>query len=158
MNITIKDCDLSICNELDKWLDDCNIVNHAMFDQTFTDEYKYYHNDKNTFEELIYEKVIYLDNLLIAYVVLMFYEESGLKELAFNPIVINPNYHNQGYGKKIATYIIDNIDSIIDKGVNSFAATISINNEISIRLFQSLGFIKTGESKDKTYVYYGLKK
>ena len=157
MKITIKDCDLAICKELDLWLSNEKILNHAMFDQTFTDEYKYYHNEKNGFDEKIFEKVIYIDNMLMAYVVLIYYEENGIKEVAFNPIVINPIYHNQGYGKKILNHLINYIELIINEKVDFFNASISINNEISIKLFTSLGFKQIGACKDKTYIYYGLK-
>lgn len=105
MKITIKDCDLTVCRKLDKWLVDNDIVGHAMFDQTFTNEYNYYHNENNKFSEIVFQKVIYIGNLLIAYVVLMYYEEDGKCEVAINPFIVNPDYHNAGYGKSILSYL-----------------------------------------------------
>ena len=155
MKIIIKDCNLNICRELDKWLACEDIVNHAMFDQTFTEEYNYYQNNK--LDEIVYQKVIFIDDILIGYVVLMYYVEHGKYEVSFNPFIINPNYQNKGYGKMLLKYIIDNIELIVDGKVDYLVASISIQNMISIRLFESLKFIKIGESADLTYIYYKLK-
>lgn len=157
MKITIKDCDLFICKHLDKWLINKDIVNNAMLDQSFTDEYNYYHDKNNKFSEKVFQKAFYIDNLLIAYVTLMYYEEDGKYEAAINPFVINPDYHNIGYGKNILRYIINNIEAIAQGEVDYLVATISIQNVISLRLFNSLGFERTGESLDKTYIYYKFK-
>ena len=101
MKIVFKDCDDTICKELDKWLFNIEIKRHAMSDQSFSDEFAYYKDNRNIINENVHQKVVYIDNILMAYIVLMQYEENRKKEISINPIVVNPLYHNQGNGKKI---------------------------------------------------------
>ncbi len=154
----VIDCTLEMANKLNSWLECENIVKYAMFDSTFTKEYLYYANNESNYSEKIKDqtKVVILDNEIIAYMVLQYYEYDNSKEVSFNPIVVNPKYHNMGYGKKILRYVIDNIEEIVGGTVNRFDATISEINDISIKLFTSLGFKPIGTSEDKTYIYYSL--
>ncbi|MFR5892101.1 MAG: GNAT family N-acetyltransferase [Bacilli bacterium] len=57
-------------------------------------------------------------------------------------MVINPKYHNNGYGKLILNDLIKNNKKIINIDVDIFNATISITNISSIKLFESLNFTK----------------
>ncbi len=154
----IVDCSLEIAKKLDNWLECESIVKHAMFDSTFTKEYLYYVNNESSYREKINDqvKVVILDDVIIAYMVLQYYEYSNIKEVSFNPIVVNPKYHNIGYGKKVLRYVIDNIEEIVKGKVNRLEATISKINDISIKLFTALEFKQTGASDDKTYLYYSL--
>ncbi len=154
----VIDCNLELCKELDKWLICESIVKNAMFDNTFTKEFNYYASNESSYEGKIKDqtKVVLLDNELIAYVVIQYYEYNDIKEVSFNPIVINPKFHNQGFGKRVIQYIIEHIKEIVNGEVNRFDATISEQNIISKKLFTSLGFKPTGSSRDKTYIYYSL--
>ena len=64
----------------------------------------------------------------------------GIKEASINPLIIHPEYRNQGYGTRILSYIVDNIEEIIKDQVTQIYATIEESNIHSIKLFEHAGF------------------
>ena len=93
-------------------------------------------------------KIVYVDNILLGYLALCYFQWNGKNVISINPIVINPKYHNNGYGKLILNDLIKNNKKIINIDVDIFNATISITNISSIKLFESLNFTKKGNVND----------
>ena len=115
MHLTWKNIDKAILKELDSWirLDD-NIKKYAMFDYSFTSYEKILKENKIDGESYI-TKIVYVDNILLGYLALCYFQWNGKNVISINPIVINPKYHNNGYGKLILNDLIKNNKKIIDK-------------------------------------------
>jgi len=64
-------------------------------------------------------------------------------------IIKEKNNRRQGYGKKALEEIIDYCFNILF--LHQIYANISIDNKASIKLFESVGFEKTGHKKDWNY-------
>ena len=149
MKIVYKNVDSSSLSILDQWIIDKNsdIVKYAMFDYSFTRYEKILKENKIDGESYI-TKIVYVDNILLGYLALCYFQWNGKNVISINPIVINPKYHNNGYGKLILNDLIKNNKKIINIDVDIFNATISITNISSIKLFESLNFTKKGNVND----------
>ena len=149
MKIVYKNVDSSSLSILDQWIIDKNsdILKYAMFDYSFTSYEKILKENKIDGESYI-TKIVYVDNILLGYLALCYFQWNGKNVISINPIVINPKYHNNGYGKLILNDLIKNNKKIINIDVDIFNATISITNISSIKLFESLNFTKKGNVND----------
>lgn len=148
-----KNCTKENANELESWLCDEKIISYAMFDSTFAEEYEYY--QKNTYEGKINDflKVIYFDHRLIGYMVLNYYTYDEIYEVGINPIIINPKYQNQGYGKQVLDACVHQIEQLVEGSVDQIFATIDKSNLASLHLFESVGFCRKKEVGN-FYSYY----
>ncbi|MDE7263958.1 MAG: GNAT family N-acetyltransferase [Anaeroplasmataceae bacterium] len=153
-----KNSSKEITSELESWLYDKKIISYAMFDSTFAEEYEYY--QKNTYEGKIRDliKVVFLDHILIGYMVLNYYTYDSIYEVGINPIIINPKYQNQGYGKQVLDSCVHEIEEIVDGRVDQIFATIDKSNLASIHLFESVGFYKKKEEGNFYSYYFDCKK
>ena len=78
------------------------------------------------------------------------------KVLGINPILINPIYINQGYGRKIIQYLIDIKGKIFDMIPDKMYAGIDIDNIRCKHLFETLGFKLVGSTDENDFLYYEL--
>ena len=76
-----------------------------MFDYSFTSYEKILKENKIDGESYI-TKIVYVDNILLGYLALCYFQWNGKNVISINPIVINPKYHNNGYGKLILNDLI----------------------------------------------------
>ncbi len=154
MEIQFRDCTLEISKMLNAWLTDEATKKYAMFDSTFDEEFTYYQS--NTYEEQIKDvlKVIYVDGKLIGYVVFNYYAYEGIREVSINPLIIHPNYRNQGYGRYVLSYLVSNIEEIIEDKVTQIYATIEESNISSIKLFEHVGFHCTSLNENFRNYYF----
>lgn len=152
--IEYKDCTKKIAMNMNSWLSDEKIIKYAMFDSSFVDEYLYYQD--NTYEEKIRDvlKVVYIDGILMGYVVLNYYTYDGIFEVGINPFIIHPLYQNQGFGKKILSDLTVQIEGLVQGKVDQIFATIEKTNLYSIRLFESVGFTQKEEHENFLRYYY----
>ena len=156
MKIEWKDCDYETTLILNNWLQkNEEISKFAIFDETFTDELNYYKNNKNIFPGEIsnFVKVVYIDNKLIAYVVLNYGLYENKRELSINPIVINPEETNKGFAKIIIKDLIANYRNFV-KDLDLITVSIDKKNTLSVKLFNSLKFDISGTSEDNLFDYY----
>ncbi|MDE7095781.1 MAG: hypothetical protein K2O23_04755, partial [Anaeroplasmataceae bacterium] len=126
--IEYKDCTKEIAMSMNAWLTDEKIIKYAMFDSSFVDEFLYYQD--NTYEEKIKDvlKTVYVDGILMGYVVLNYYSYDNIFEVGINPFIINPHYQNQGMGKKILSDLTIQIENLVQGKVNQIYATIEKTN------------------------------
>lgn len=152
--IKYKDCTKEIAMSMNSWLSDEKIIKFAMFDSNFVDEYLYYQG--NMYDEKIMDalKVIYIDDILIGYAVLNYYTYDGIFEVGINPFIINPSYQNQGYGKRILSDLMIQIENLVGGKVDQIYVTIEKTNLYSIHLFEAVGFIQKGEHESYLRYYY----
>ncbi|MDE6660884.1 MAG: GNAT family N-acetyltransferase, partial [Anaeroplasmataceae bacterium] len=152
--IEYKDCTKEIAMSLNSWLADEKIIKYAMFDSSFIDEYLYYQD--NTYEEKIKDvlKVVYVDGILMGYVVLNYYSYDSIFEVGINPFIVNPHYQNQGFGKKILSDLTIQIENLVQGKVDQIYATIEKTNLYSIHLFESVGFIQKEEHENFLNYYF----
>ena len=138
---------------MNSWLSDEKIIKYAMFDSSFVDEFEFYQN--NTYEEKIGDvlKAIYIDGILMGYVVLNYYTYENIFEVGINPFIINPHYQNQGFGKKILSDLTIQVESLVQGKVDQIYATIEKTNVFSIHLFEAVGFVQK-EVHDNFLRYY----
>ena len=154
MKIVYKNVDSSSLSILDQWIIDKNsdMLKFAMFDYSFSSYDKLLKEDKID-SEIYITKAVYVDDILLGYLALCYFKENEKNTISINLIVINPKYHNNGYGKLILNDLIKNNKKIINIDVDIFNATISITNISSIKLFESLNFTKKGNVNDSFQDY-----
>ena len=78
------------------------------------------------------------------------------KVLGINPVVINPKYINNGYGRKILQHLINCKGKIFEMLPDRIYAGIDVSNERCRHLFMSLGFKQVGQTDDNDFLYYEL--
>lgn len=140
MSLQWKDCTKEIALELNSWLTDETTKKYAMFDSKFDEEFEFYQS--NSYEEQIKDvlKVVYVDDILMGYVVLNYYAYDGIREVGINPLIIHPAYRNQDYGYQILSHLVEHIEEFIGDCVNQIYAAIDQTNLKSISLFERVGF------------------
>lgn len=79
-----------------------------------------------------------------------FSDKEGYKFTVENSIYIHHLYRNQGYGKLLLQYLIDKAKELEFKNIVS---RICSENQASIYLHQSLGFIEVGKLKNVGYKF-----
>lgn len=161
MRIKWIDCTPEIAEKLDIWLCHAcveveNIKKYAMFDGTFSEELEYYSSGQNQFEGRIadYIKVVYIDDILIAYLMLGYYTYDDICEISINPMVVNPDFQGKGYGKWILRDLVARCEEIIGAKVDRIDAGIDEDNRASKRLFEGAGFEVYGGAGDGKFFYY----
>lgn len=129
----------------------------ALFDESISNLYQSYVDDPNQMGSL-FDKIIVVEenNLKIAFIVINYFvsEIDNKKVLGINPILINPKYINQGYGRKIIQYLIDCKGRLFDMIPDRIYAGIDINNTRCMHLFEHLGFKLVGKTDDNEFLYY----
>ena len=145
---------LELANIMNDWIND-EIIEFALFEYNFTDEYNYY-NKTDMLPEI--EKynlyAVFDDELLIGYITLVRFKDDKIYGYTINPIVVNPKYQNKGYGKKIISKVIENIKTNLFDKASYIESIIDDMNFKSIKMFTACGFkpIQNGVNY-KTYRY-----
>ena len=151
--------------DLDEWSkkDYSNYQNDvhkfALFDETFSQIYNSYIENPDQMGS-IFDKVIVVEegSLKVAVIVVNYFidEKDNKKVLGINPILINPKYINQGYGKKIIKYLINIKGRIFDMLPAKIYAGIDVNNIRCKHMFEKFGFKLVGQTDDNDFLYYEL--
>ena len=89
---------------------------------------------------------IYVDETLVGFIMLGFYEEK--KQYTLWKFLIDKDYQNKGYGKealkKGITYLVDTF------GAKEIYVGVSTGNDTAKKLYSSVGFKKTGVIENNT--------
>ena len=163
LKLRIYDKELDI--DLDEWSkkDYSNYQNDvnkfALFNETISQIYNSYIENPGQMGS-IFDKVIVVEenSLKIAVIVVNYFidELDNKKVLGINPILVNPKYINQGYGKKIIKYLINIQGRIFDMLPDKMYAGIDVTNIRCKHLFEKLGFKLVGQIDDNDFLYYEL--
>lgn len=157
--------DKEIDNDLDEWskkdysdyYDD--VHKFALFNESISQLYNSYIENPDQMGS-IFDKVIVVeeDSLKVAIIVVNYFkdEKDNKKVLGINPILVNPKYINQGYGKRIIKHLINIKGRIFGMLPDKMYAGIDIDNIRCKHLFESLGFKLVGKTDDNDFLYYEL--
>ena len=163
LNFRLYDKELDI--DLDEWStkEYSNYYNDvhkfALFNETISQIYnRYIDNPDQTGS--IYDRIFVVeeDELKAAVIVINYFESErdNKKVLGINPILINPKYINNGYGRRIIQHLINRKGRIFEMLPDRIYAGIDVNNLRCKHLFESLGFKLVGETDDNEFLYYEL--
>lgn len=151
--------------DLDEWAnkDYSNYQNDvhkfALFDETISQIYNSYIENPDQMGSIFDKVVVVTENdLKVALIIINYFvsEKDNKKVLGINPILINPKYINQGYGRKVIQYLIDCKGRIFDMMPDKMYAGIDIDNMRCKHVFESLGFKLVGQTDDNDFLYYEL--
>ena len=131
----------------------------ALFDETISQIYNSYIENPDQMGS-IFDKVIIVEeeSLKVAVIVINYFidELDRKKVLGINPILVNPKYINQGYGKRIIKYLIDIKGRIFNMLPDKMYAGIDVTNIRCKHLFESMGFKLVGQTDNNDFLYYEL--
>jgi len=136
---------------MDSWLDDFNVVHYAMYNGSFSSEYNYYLNFNGSCDDSLISNhlyAIYNEETLIGYLCLNYCKIESKYIYTVNPIVVNPDFQNMGYGKQILNKLIKHHTRSVDE----IYCFIDNDNTNAIKLFKSAGFTRY-DSKDNIGYY-----
>ena len=136
-----------------------DVHKYALFDESISQLYQSYVDNPDQMGSIFDKVVVVTENdLKVALIVINYFvsEKDNKKVLGINPILINPKYINQGYGRKIIQQLIDCKGSIFDMLPDRIYAGIDISNVRCKHLFESLGFELVGKTEDDDFLYYEL--
>ena len=163
LNFRLYDKELD--TDLDEWSnkDYSNYQNDvhkfALFDETISQIYNSYIENPDQMGSIFDKVVVVTENdLKVALIIINYFvsEKDNKKVLGINPILINPKYINQGYGRKVIQYLIDCKGRIFDMMPDKMYAGIDIDNMRCKHVFESLGFKLVGQTDDNDFLYYEL--
>ena len=136
-----------------------DVHKYALFDECISQLYQSYVDNPDQMGS-IFDKVVGVteNDLKVALIVINYFvsEKDNKKVLGINPILINPKYINQGYGRKVIQYLINCKGRIFDMLPDRIYAGIDISNVRCKHLFESLGFELVGKTEDDDFLYYEL--
>lgn len=151
--------------EIDEWSDQDysnyydDVHKFTLFNETVSQIYNWYIENPDQMGS-IFDKVIVVEegSLKVAVIVVNYFidEKDNKKVLGINPILVNPKYINQGYGKKIIKYLINIKGRIFDMLPAKIYAGIDVNNIRCKHLFECLEFKLVGQTDDNDFLYYEL--
>ena len=157
--------DKKIDIDLDEWSNkdysyyQNDVHKFALFNETISQIYNSYIENPDQMGS-IFDKVIVVedDSLKIAVIVVNYFmdEKDNKKVLGINPILVNPKFINQGYGKRIIKYLIDIKGRIFNMTPDKIFAGIDVTNTRCKHLFEKLGFMLVGQTDDNDFLYYEL--
>lgn len=128
---------------MDLWLANDNVVKYAMFDSSFTDELQYYRSCTNSPDVTEVALLAVWDgNKLVGYVVLHVFCDDGKHGCTINPIVVNPQFANKGYGTEIVRKVLTTAHR---NNVGYVEAVVDNDNASAHKLFCHLGFAVNGK-------------
>lgn len=163
LNFRLYDKELDI--DLDEWSikeysEYYNDVNkYALFDERISKLYQWYIDNPDQTGS-IFDRIVVVEeaDLKVAVIVINYFESErdSKKVLGINPILINPKYINNGYGRKIIQYLIDNNGKIFEMIPDRIYAGIDVSNLRCKHLFESLEFKLVGKTDDNEFLYYEL--
>lgn len=163
LNFRLYDKELDI--DLEEWSTKeyseyySDVHKYALFDERISELYQWYIDNPDQTGS-IFDRIVVVeeDDLKVAAIVINYFESErdGKKALGINPILINPKYINQGYGKRIVTYLIDCKGRLFGMIPDRIYAGIDVINLRCKHLFESLGFKLVGKTDDNEFLYYEL--
>ena len=153
------DIDLEEWSKKDYSLYYNDVHKYALFNENISDLYQSYIDNPDQMGS-IFDKIVVVEenNLKVALIVINYFksERDEKKVLGINPILINPKYINNGYGRKILQYLINCKGKIFDMLPDRIYAGIDVSNARCRHLFMSLGFKQVGQTDDNEFLYYEL--
>ena len=163
LNFRLYDKDLDI--DLEEWsTKDYSIYyndvhKYALFNESISKLYQWYIDNPDQTGS-IFDKIVVVeeDDFKVAIIVINYFESERDNKivLGINPILINPQYINKGYGRKIIQYLINNKGRIFGMLPDRIYAGIDVENLRCKHLFESLEFKLVGKSDDNEFLYYEL--
>lgn len=136
-----------------------DVHKYALFDESISQLHQCYIDNPNQTGS-IFDKVIVVevDDLKVAVIVINYFESErdNKKVLGINPILVNPKFINQGYGRKIIQSLIDNKGRMFEMIPERIYAGIDVINLRCKCLFETLGFKLVGKTDDNEILYYEL--
>ena len=136
-----------------------DVHKYALFDESISQLYQSYIDNPDQMGSIFDKVVVVTENdLKVALIVINYFvsEKDNKKVLGINPILINPKYINQGYGRKVIQYLINYKGRIFDMLPDRIYAGIDVSNVRCKHLFESLGFELVGKTEDDDFLYYEL--
>ena len=78
-----------------------------------------------------------------------------IEEIGYISIMVNPEEHSKGHGKKILSLFLQKMSQIVNRKIKYIQAGIDPENVVSKRCFESVGFEfdKNGEDGEMIYLY-----
>ena len=153
------DIDLEEWSKKDYSLYYNDVHKYALFNENISDLYQSYIDNPDQMGS-IFDKIVVVEenNLKVALIVINYFksERDEKKVLGINPILINPKYINNGYGRKILQHLINYKGTIFDMLPDRIYAGIDVSNARCRHLFMSLGFKQVGQTEDNEFLYYEL--
>lgn len=147
MKYIIEDYNIDKHQVIDTWIDEnkykqAKLINKfALFNEPISEFYHYILASPYDLANIKSFIKVFKDNdNILGVVVFHYYVIEDIYYLGINPLVVNPSLMNLGIGKNILTEIIKNLTTIINTKVDYLVADIEKTNDISIKLFMSVGF------------------
>lgn len=165
MNFNVVDYDIKKHKALDDWIDESKHVNsklinkYATYDEPISESYQYFLD--NPFDMANIKSFIKVfEHNDISYGIAMFhyYKEEGKCYLAINPIIINPEFINQGLGTKIMKLITLRAEEIVEGQVDIVKGDVEEENIASIRILEKAGFSKIKTNENFIEYFYKITK
>lgn len=161
MNFKIVDYDIEKHLSLDDWIDESKHVNsklinkYATYGEPISDSYQYFIDNPFDMANIkSFMKVFEYNDISYGVVMFHYYKEKDKYYLAINPIIINPEFINQGIGTKILKIIVQKPKEITEGKVDVVKGDIEEENIASIRILEKTGFIKSEKSENFIeYIY-----
>ena len=157
--------DKELDSDLDEWSkkdysDYQNDVHrYALFNGNISQLYSSYYENPDQMGS-IFDKVIVVEeySLKAAVIVVNYFidEKDNKKVLGINPILINPQLINRGYGQRIIKNLINIKGEIFEMYPDKIYAGIDATNLRCIHIFKKLGFKKVGKTEEDDFYYYEL--
>ena len=145
--------------ETEAWTGDADTRRFAT-DDSIKQDHEYYLGISDDYDghdyklnETYFCKVV-LDGNIIAAVLFILRNDEPPYQVTINPIIVNPEYRNKGYGTKIIGELINDITEIIGYDCNVFHADSFRENGASIRTFEKNGFVLAGTYADGDFTYW----
>lgn len=162
MNFNIIDYNIKKHKDLDDWIDESKHINsklinkYATYDEPISESYQYFLDNPFDMANIkSFIKVFEHNNTSYGIVIFHYYKEEDGYYLAINPIIINPEFINQGIGTQILKLITLQANEIAEGQVNIVKGDAEEENIASIRILEKAGFIKN--EKNENFIEYFYK-
>ena len=97
-------------------------------------------------------KVFEVKGTVVSVVAFHYYVENEIYSLSINPLIVHPEKMNQGFGYQTLKLIVENPYDIVEGKVDIVKALVKIDNTVSIKMFEKIGFKK--EKTDEGFIDY----
>ncbi len=161
MKYKIKDYDLKEHISLDDWIDESKYINakkinmYAAYNEPMSDTYHYFLNNPFDMANIkTFIKVFESENIYYGVAVFHYYKEEDKFYLAINPIIINPEFINQGIGTIIIKQIVEEAIEFTKGHIDIIKGDAEESNKASIKILEKNGFkIKDINENFIEYIY-----
>jgi len=162
--ISWRDYCVKTDKHLDSWIlsdysENANLLNkYALFNEPISHQYEWYQKHPYEMSNLgSYFKVAIVNNDVVSLIIINYGKDDlGRLVCGINPIIVDPNLINNGYGSFILNDFFKNAEKILNSKIDVFYAGIDEKNIVSKHIFIKFGFKQVGLSEDKEFVYYEL--